>query len=228
MLITLQQQFQSYLLGDSEEIEQYIQSTPVKKRLEIYGDAYFLRLWGLLKTEFPQLLEKLGEEAFEELAFAYLEAYPSRSPSARYIGQQVSRFLIEQHKPALSELAAFEWALSRAIDLPDGPVLTTTALSHIPESVWPTIQFTLHPSVQLLPGKVVWRKGITPHSLNLNANEYWVLEKIAAGYAFEALCAGLSDYLPEDQVAPYLVQTLFRYINECLLSTFIIPGRKTL
>lgn len=255
-LHTLQKQFQDYLLGETWDIAESIQapSTPTtfaKKRLSVYGDAYFLRLLGLLKVEFPALYKYVGEEEFETLAYEYLDVFPSRSPTARFVGQYLSRFLAEtfpygQQQPILSELAAFEWALSAALVLPDAPVLTTEILAHIPEPAWPKIRFVIHPSVQRLAlhwnipdihkdttttpirqtssaSWIIWRKGIMPYYLSLSPEEAWLLREIANGFSFEELCQGLCECLPEDQVANYIVQRLLRWLNEEMLSEILIP-----
>jgi hypothetical protein len=255
-LNTRLKEFQDYLLGNTWDIAKAVQApkspkTFAKKRLGIYGDAYFLRLLGLLQLEFPALFKYVGEDEFETLIYEYLDVFPSRSPSARYIGQNLSRFLAEtfpycQQQPMLSELAAFEWALTAALVLPDAPILTSEALSSVPESAWPGIRFALHPSAQQLTlhwnapdirtdaastpirhtspiSWVVWRKGIMPYYLPLSSEEARLLQGIANGCSFEELCQGLCESLPEDQVASYIVQRLLRWLNEEMLSEIILP-----
>jgi hypothetical protein len=254
-LETLQKQFQDYLLGETQDITPAIQAPDTsknfaKKRLDIYGHAYFLRLLAILKGEFPAILTYLGEDEFEDMAFSYLDVFPSRSPSVRYIGQHLSRFLGEtfpycQQEPILSELATFEWVLSNALDLPDAPVLTKQALTNIPESAWPDIRFVLHPSVQQVTlhwnvsdvratqatpirnesptSWVVWRKGIMPYYLSLTQEEAWLLQEMGNGYTFEELCKGLSECLPEEEVPSYIVQRLLRWLDEEMLSEILCP-----
>src|SRR5688572_16099648 len=49
------------------------------ERLEIYANAYYARLLECLREEFPALAHAVGEEAFGNFAFGYLQTYPSQS-----------------------------------------------------------------------------------------------------------------------------------------------------
>ena len=69
-LCELQQQFQNYLLGQSQLIELDIVNTKTvsaKTRLNIYGDAYTSRLLEVLEEEFPGLHTLLGDQCFYEM-----------------------------------------------------------------------------------------------------------------------------------------------------------------
>ena len=49
------------------------------RRFEVYAGAYRLRLTEALKANHPVLHQALGDEQFDRLALAYLEAHPSVS-----------------------------------------------------------------------------------------------------------------------------------------------------
>src|SRR5437868_1546842 len=66
-------------------------------RLNIYRQSYFLRLLECLRAEFPSLAAAMGAELFDALSAAYLEAYPSQSPSLSQLGARLPQFLRECH-----------------------------------------------------------------------------------------------------------------------------------
>ena len=49
------------------------------ERLHVYANAYFARLLEVLASEFPALVNALGDELFEDFAFGYLQQFPSPS-----------------------------------------------------------------------------------------------------------------------------------------------------
>jgi hypothetical protein len=109
------------------------------ERLAIYANAYHSRLLECLGEVFPMLKRTLGEEAFEGLAFGYLQDYPSRSYTLNELGRHFPRYLeqtrprtgeIEPDKPEgedtlaedwpdfLIDLAKLEWAIYEVFDGP--------------------------------------------------------------------------------------------------------------
>jgi hypothetical protein len=155
-LAGLQRSFQAYLLGEDSDLYSEVLGPRlnfIKKRLMIYGDAYFLRLLEVLTTVFPTLSQWMGEKKFERLAFEYVEKYPSKHFSVDVFGQNLSEYLANhspyQRQIFLSELAAFEWSLNRVIDAPDGALLTRQDLAAVPETVWADMRMVVHPSLAM-------------------------------------------------------------------------------
>jgi hypothetical protein len=75
-------QAQSEIGVTSNEIERLVERSrnlSSIERLEVYGNAYHARLLECLRDEFPGLVHAAGEEAFDALAFGYLQSYPSQS-----------------------------------------------------------------------------------------------------------------------------------------------------
>jgi len=68
------------------------------QRLEVYGNAYYARLLECLRDVFPTLLAAVGEEAFDELTFGYLQACPPRSYTLDRLGDRFADFL-EESRP---------------------------------------------------------------------------------------------------------------------------------
>lgn len=152
----LQNDFQSFILRGGDHMEDQVQGTEklsAETRLDVYYQAYRLRLLEVLEVDFPALQAFVGEERFERIGREYIDAYPSEHFSIRYFGRAMSRFLgvlPYQREPWLAELAAFEWALGEAFDASDTPPLTAKALSAIPLDAWPEVRLHLHPSERRL------------------------------------------------------------------------------
>lgn len=151
--LVLQQQLQHFLLTENPAIVQHIVGTSrvcATMRLAIYRDAYYSRLIEALSTSYPILLEYLGEEAFNRLAKAYIQEYPSIYRSIRWFGDKLSEFLGTYTEytahPYLAELALFEWTLTLTFDSKDAPVLSLEAMAAVAPECWETLEFIAHPS----------------------------------------------------------------------------------
>ena len=122
------------------------------RQLSVYTNAYRSRLREVLELDFPVLAAALGEQAFEELAFAYIDACPSQGYSLRSFGAQLAEFLDTQpdhcRTPVLAELAGFEWKLGSAFDAADVPPVTVKAMADIAPDRWPELRLVFHPGVQ--------------------------------------------------------------------------------
>jgi hypothetical protein len=153
----LQERLQSYVLEDDRGIEEQVISTSkisACARLEIYAEAYRLRLLGALENDFPALKALLGNEAFSKLGRTYIEAHPSHHFSLRYFGRHLKRFLTHtspyRQAPWLAEMAAFEWALGEVFDAADSRTLTLDEIATIPPMKWAQMRLHFHPSVHRL------------------------------------------------------------------------------
>jgi len=78
-------------------------------RLEIYANAYFSRILGVLRADYPALVTLLGDVAFNDLVTSYLLVEPSRSPSLRYAGLRLADF-ISAHQAAAGMRGRWPWA----------------------------------------------------------------------------------------------------------------------
>lgn len=125
-----------------------------KQRLNIYQDAYRLRLLECLKLDFPNLLTLMGIDAFQPMCQAYILQYPSQHFSIRYFGQFLSIFLKTTQPYAkhgfFSEMAAFEWMQGETLDAPDAQILTSAALTTYPLAQLPLLCLQFHPSMRTL------------------------------------------------------------------------------
>jgi hypothetical protein len=164
-LVELQRAVQNLLLqpqrmpgdGIDETIVHAIAETtlvPRATRLAIYANAYRARFVDALAADYSALKTYLGDDEFERLINAYIEAHPSRYFSMRYVGQYLGDFLhatppYSDHLD-LYELAQFEWALCNAFDAADMPVLSIDDLRRIEPATWPVLQLQFHTSLQCL------------------------------------------------------------------------------
>ena len=123
-------------------------------RLQIYAEAYRLRLEEALETDFEGVHSLLGDEQFHALCLRYIDAHPSTHYSLRYFGQTMADFLRTTYPYAaqgvLADLARFEWSLIDAFDAPDNHVVTVEDMARFAPEAWPLLRFEFHPSVQHL------------------------------------------------------------------------------
>jgi len=153
----LQSDFQNYLIQLNGSMDHQVVGTKqagAMERLEIYADAYRLRLLEALQTDYVALHALLGEEEFDRLGRAYIDSYQPRHFSIRYYGDEMATFLASQkpysRSPWLSETAAFEWAQTLAFDAADAPVAAEQDMAAYPPAAWPRMRFIPHSSVQRL------------------------------------------------------------------------------
>lgn len=198
-------------------------------RIDIYRNAYRARLAAALKENFSVLHRVLGDDAFRELAEIFIAARPSREPSIRWFGAELPDFL-SQHPdlaphPALGDLSRMEWALSTAFDAADAALLEVSSLLAVTPTDWPTLRFTAHPSLQLVPLSwaveplwstlsvdenaateppeplahhlLVWRGGAQTHWRSVADIEAKLLAACIAGRPFAELCELAADAVDE-------------------------------
>jgi hypothetical protein len=150
----IENDFQSFMLTGSADIEKRVvgtQRVPIATRLAIYGDGYRSRLIETLQSHYPALLALLGEESFEALGHAYVQAHDSRFASIRFYGGELDALLAAlpdyASQPWLAELARFEWAMNAVFDAADAVSIEVRALAQVPPEDWAGLGFDLHPAV---------------------------------------------------------------------------------
>lgn len=122
--------------------------------LGVYRNAYVLRLVEVLQNDHELLRAYLGDDAFAEMARAYVAAHPSDQPNARWFSRHLPSFLAKtapySANSQLAELALLEKTLSDAFDAADAPVVGVPDLAAIPPDEWERLAFTPHPSATRL------------------------------------------------------------------------------
>jgi hypothetical protein len=253
-LSQLQSDFQAYLLDSSKGAaftKKIIndKKVGVKKRLNIYADAYRLRIIEALANAYPILKALLGDDLFEKSARSYIEKYPSTYRNMRWVGDKMSEHLqanFSQYAIA-AEMATFEWVLGLAFDAEDAPILSLQDLAAIPPENWGDLRFKFHPAVQLVQAKynvlllwqalngekappkvtlinepyVVWRKDLSSHYRSLDIAEYAAIEQMMAGASFADLCEKLQDNASEEEATMKAAQYLAGWLNEGLLTAIV-------
>lgn len=156
-LAELQNELQQYLLNKHNNINAFtIESENFSKRqrLDIYYEAYRLRLIDALRNDYPAVELLLGEDEFESVITEYIHQHPSKHPSLRWMGKDVSTFLQTHSKwqehQYVAELAAFEWAQIMAFDAKDSSIATLDDLRQLEGTQWVELRLCFHPSVKLL------------------------------------------------------------------------------
>lgn len=154
-LADVQRHIQDYLLGKSQHALILTSDTPGfsrDERLDVYLQAYRLRLVDALRSDYPALAAQMDDVDFQEACEDYLQQHPSRHPSLRWLGQKLPDFLrrhaIWGQRADMVELADFEWAQAMAFDAADVPSLSVDALSSLLPERWLTLGLRFHPSLQ--------------------------------------------------------------------------------
>lgn len=128
---------------------------PAEPGLGVYRQAYRARLRAALRDNYTVLQRALGDEDFDALAEAYLQARPSRQPSIRWFGDGLADFMADPHAaqlphPALIDFARMDWALRSAFDAADAAPLQGEALQRLAAADWPALRLRPQPSLQIV------------------------------------------------------------------------------
>lgn len=149
--------FQACVLGGNREIAAEIAGEDEafrQARLDIYCDAYRLRLTEALATDYAVLKTCVGDSVFEALARDYLAAHPSVFRNVRWFGGQLADFLRSDSRyagqPVLADLAQFEWTLGLAFDAADETAVRFEEVAAVPPQAWAGLRFAPHPALHVL------------------------------------------------------------------------------
>ena len=115
------------------------------ERLNIYQNAYRLRLREVIENDHQILGLYLGDELFEQMVETYIDLYPSRYKSLRSFGNKLPEHLKAvdpfSDYPVLSKIAEFERTLLNAFDAKDESLLTFESMQSIRMVLWPEVRF---------------------------------------------------------------------------------------
>ncbi|WP_342616722.1 DNA-binding domain-containing protein [Rhodoferax sp. GW822-FHT02A01] len=151
MLSDLQNDFQKQVSGDQSLGSERVS---FHGHMEIYRNAYQVRLREALADNYPVLYRSLGDEAFAELTSAYCQAHPSRHRSIRWWGDSLVTFMRNHPEhtphPALVDIAQMDWALRGAFDAANADCLTHTDLVSLAPDAWPEMRLSPVPSIRMV------------------------------------------------------------------------------
>lgn len=144
----------------------------VRGHFNIYAEAYRGRLTEALRENYPVLRKAMGDEMFDALALAYIEARPSHFRSIRWFGDALAEF-IDAHPdltphPALGDLARMDWAVRGAFDAAAAPAFDPEQIASIPAQDWPEQCFRLQSAARLI--ELQWNVEPAWQALSLDEN----------------------------------------------------------
>lgn len=210
----IQQALQAHLLdppnlssANSTLDDLVLETTNVSRatRLHIYSNAYRARFVEALTADYGMLRRYIGDEEFEKLILAYIDAYPSRYFSLREVGARLEQFLqsseIYCEHLDLIELVRFEWALCHAFDAADRPIFTSTDLAGIEPEQWPHLTVNISPTLVCIPLRInvpaIWKSlnaDEAPPTAKESAEQMWLIWRRCLALLFRAA-------LPQEMVA---------------------------
>lgn len=127
-----------------------------EQQAEIYREQFWLRHRDVLRDDFPALRHLLGDEAFEDLARAYLTACPPDSYTLRNLGRRLADFA-ERYEGFSADLtgpardmARFELAFVDIFDGPDFSPVNAERVQAIRPEAWADARLTLQPLLTVL------------------------------------------------------------------------------
>jgi hypothetical protein len=156
-LADLQRHFKTYLLTGEDALRSHLANAgaaQVDTRMDVYFQAYRLRLAQALETDYGTVYSYLGDARFSALAREYFEVYPSQHPSIRWCGAHLGVFIDTcaawAQVPALADIVALDWAISTSFDAADEALIDESAMAAVAPAAWADISFSFHPSVRTL------------------------------------------------------------------------------
>lgn len=199
-LAKLQSQFMDYLLTESldgqtplsqgaAEFQARIadqQGIGADVRLQIYANAYRIRLKETMETDHEMLGLYLGDELFDKLAAQYTQANPSRFRSLREFCDALPDFLQQDsffsQYPILADIARFERRLLNAFDAADTSRASFSELQALAPEYWPNCRLRFHPSVQIfichsnaVESWQALKQAKTPATADYQSRRAWLL-----------------------------------------------------
>ena len=249
-LLETQLALQAYLFGEPSEIAHAVAkrgSLAVAARLRIYREAYRARLVAAVREGYGHTAGWLGDERFDELAGAFVDATASRQANLRWYAEGFVPWLVGRcpDEPMLAELAGLDWALRCAFDGPDAVPLTLADIARVPAEAWAELTLVVQPSATLrvfrfntlaiwhaidedsevpaphaLEGPIdvlIWRRDLQPHFRSIGALEAAALRLALEGRSFAASCEQLAVQYPGANAVAEAGALLRRWIGDGVL-----------
>jgi hypothetical protein len=137
-------------------------------RVSIYRDTSITTLLNALRLTFPAVCQLVGEEFFEGATRAYIDEELPRSAWLDEYGAGfvtfIGRFAPAASLPYLSDVAALEWAVSRALHAPEAKAIDPGQLTPALGSSCSSLRLVAHPAIGLVrthsPADAIWHAAL--------------------------------------------------------------------
>ncbi len=169
-LAEYQQAMHAYLLA-GQEVPQPLtkwctgESAATAARLSTYRGTAQWTLVNALRLSYPAVRQVVGAEFFDAVAADFVRIAPPATAYLNDYGAAFARFVAELPATAslsyMSDLAALEWAVNRALHAPDVPGLDPQRLQALEPAAVAQLCFRAHPGVSVLllrfPAERIWQ-----------------------------------------------------------------------
>ncbi|MBJ7376072.1 DNA-binding domain-containing protein [Sphingobium sp.] len=213
--------------------------------LDVYHNAYHMRLADCLHEMFEKTALWLGDEAFMTAARAHIDGRPPHGWTLGVYGDGFDRTLARLYPDdrEVEELTWLDHALTRTfegrdadpvsaerlagVDWDEASLIFVPTLSIGPAitnagAIWSALAAQEQPpAAAMLPeagAMLVWRQGFTPCFRAIGTVEADMLADAVAGASFSALCASLIDRLGEEAGVRAAGALLGQWIGEGLIT----------
>ena len=155
---------------------------PSLRRFSVYRNNVVVGLIDALKQSFPAVTRIVGDEFMTAMTRIYVAQEPPASPILLHYGAGFADF-IESFEPAstvpyLADVARMERAWHEAYHARETTTLDTTSLAGLAPHEFERVNFTPHPSLQLVsssyPALSIWQmnvEGAEPQPIELSQSE---------------------------------------------------------
>ncbi len=259
-LRVLQLALHAHLLGcDAGVTAQVVDDArlPAARRLGIYAHAYASRLQEALRETFEKTRARLGDDAFDALAAAFVRDRPSTHRNLRWFGAGLPAWLARAlpHEGEVGELARLEWALRGAFDARDDPgsgatcetdhasvdwsaagcrftaSLRVVALRFNAAAIWQALDrgAAAPPAMRLDPPAwaLVWRRDMQARFRTIDAGERAWLAALRGGRPIAVACAGRAGTGDAAAVAAEVAAQVLRWRDEGVVTGFVARAHGT-
>ncbi len=142
------------LMGDGTEILSAIKPHPrlsPAQQFAIYAGGYRVRLIAAIRSDYPALLEYLGDSGFDALALAFIEKNPPTSYNLDFYPHKFAEFVQENSEDIFAkDLARLEGTIAEVFMLPDSEPLAANTLQQLSPEEFGGLKLRLRTAARLL------------------------------------------------------------------------------